>query len=37
MRGYVFIVAAGCATQAAVDHWVARSATHIEELTSLDH
>ncbi len=35
MRGYVFVAADGCATQAAVDRWVARSATHIEELTSM--
>jgi TfoX/Sxy family transcriptional regulator of competence genes len=34
MRGYVFIAAGGCATQATVNRWVARSATHIEELTS---
>ena len=34
MRGYVVVAAGGCATQAAVDHWVARSATHIGELTS---
>jgi len=35
MRGYVFITADGCATQAAVNHWVARTAAHIEELTSI--
>jgi hypothetical protein len=34
MRGYVFVAAGGCATQAAVDQWVARSATHLGELTS---
>ncbi len=35
MRGYVFIAAGGCATQRAVDYWVARGATYIEELTSI--
>jgi len=34
MRGHVFIDADGCATQAAVDRWVARAAIHIEELIS---
>ena len=36
MRGYVVVAAGGCATQAEVDHWVARSATHIGELTSTE-
>ena len=34
MRGYVFIDADGCGTQAAVARWVTRAAIHIEELIS---
>lgn len=34
MRGYIFVEPAGCTTQAAVDRWVARAATHIQQLTS---
>src|SRR5439155_7261475 len=34
MRGYIFVEPGGCATQAAVNRWVAQAAAHVQQLTS---